>query len=181
MGTARPDPPSFVIVGRIRKAHGIRGELLVELQTQTPDAIFAPGARVLAGNAHGDTGTNSRELTVKDARPLRDQLLVMFQEIPDRTEAEKWRDRYLLVPESEVAPLEEGEVFLHQLAGLDLVLHDGSPVGRVLGTFDVAGRLLLEVQRTGGTILLPYEPPFVERVDVPANQLVMRLPDGMLD
>jgi ribosomal 30S subunit maturation factor RimM len=50
-----------------------------------------------------------------------------------------------------------------------------------LGTFDVAGRLLLEVQRENGTILLPYEDPFVDHVDLGARQLVMTLPDGMLD
>jgi ribosomal 30S subunit maturation factor RimM len=62
------------------------------------------------------------------------------------------------------------------------VLADGTVVGKVLGTFDVAGRLLLEVQRDGGsTILLPYEDPFVEAVDLEEKKLVMTLPEGMLD
>lgn len=171
----------LVIVGRILKAHGIRGELLIDVQTESPDAIFAPGERVFAGTASGDPGPSPRPLTIEDARPFRDQLLVTFEEIPDRTEAEKWRDRYLLVPEDEVEPPAEDEVFIHQLVGLQLVLTDGTAVGRVLGTYEVADRLLLEVARPGGAVLLPYELAFVERVDLDAGQLVMALPDGLLD
>ncbi|MBC7895865.1 MAG: ribosome maturation factor RimM [Cytophagaceae bacterium] len=180
MGDRAPDE-SFVIVGRVRKAHGIRGELLVEVLTETPDAIFAPGARVFAGSTQGDLGKTARELTVEDVRPFKDQVLVTFEQIADRTEAEKWRDRYLLVPESAIEPPTDDEIFIHQLAGLDLVLTDGRVVGKVLGTFDVAGRLLLEVQRDNGTILLPYEDPFVDHVDLEAGHLVMTLPEGMLD
>ena len=169
-----------MIVGRVRRAHGIRGEVVVEVLTETPDVIFAPGARVFAGSVHGDVDPIPRTLSVEGARPFQDLLLVTFQEIPDRTDAERWRDRYLLVPEDEIQAPADGEVFVHQLAGLEVVRSDGTPVGRVLSTFHVAGRLLLEVQREGGTVLLPYETAFVERVDVPAGQLVMTLPDGLL-
>lgn len=178
--TPRPESP-LVIVGRIRRAHGIRGEVLVEVQTETPDAIFAPGARVFVGDARGDAPRQARALHVEDALPFKDVLRVTFAEIPDRTEAERWRDRYLLVPQEELEPPGEDEVFVHQLAGLELVLPGGEPVGRVLGTFDVAGRLLLEVQRTGGTVLIPYEAPFVEAVDLEGKRLVMALPEGLLD
>jgi 16S rRNA processing protein RimM len=171
----------LVIVGRIRKAHGIRGEVLVDVQTETPDAIFAPGARVLAGDARGNAKPSAPSLHVESVRPFKDLLCVAFDEITDRTEAEKWRDRYLLVPEGELVPPGDDEVFVHQLAGLDVVLESGEPVGRVLGTFDVGGRLLLEVQRASDTVFVPYELPFLVRVDLAAGQLVMSLPEGLFD
>ncbi len=172
---------SLVIVGRIRRAHGIRGEVVVELMTETPDAIFAPGARLFAGTAAGDPAPDGAELHVESARPFNDTLLVSFDEVADRTVAERWRDRFLLVPESEIDPPGEDEVFVHQLVGLDVVHAGDAPIGRVIGTFEVAGRLLLEVQREGGTVLLPYEDEFVEKVDLAANRLVMILPDGLLE
>ena len=176
----KPNAKPLMIVGRVCRAHGIRGEVVVEVLTEAPDTIFAPGARVFAGLVNGDPGPNPRTLSIEAARPFLDRLLVAFEEIPDRTDAERWRDRYLLVPEDEIQPPREGEVFVHQLAGLNVVRSDGTPVGRVIGTFDVAGRLLLEVQREGGTVLLPYETAFVERLDMSTGQLVMSLPDGLL-
>lgn len=172
---------SLVIVGRIRRAHGIRGEVVVELMTETPDAIFATGARLFAGTAAGDPAPDGAELHVESARPFNDTLLVAFDEVADRTVAERWRDRFLLVPESEIEAPGEGEVFVHQLVGLDVVHAGDLSIGRVIGTFEVAGRLLLEVQREGGTVLLPYEDEFVEKVDLAANRLVMILPDGLLE
>lgn len=172
---------TLVIVGRIRRAHGIRGEVLVEPQTETPDAIFAPGARVFAGTTRGDVDPAHRTLHVEDVRPFKDMLLLTFGEIPDRTEAERWRDRYLLVPSSELEPPAPHEVFVHDLVGLRLVHANGGPIGTVLGTYDVAGRLLLEVQRPNGTALVPYELEFVRQVNLDAGELVMDLPEGLLD
>lgn len=117
------------------------------------------------------------------ARPFKDGMLTAFGEIPDRTTAERWRDRHLLVPESEVAPPAADEVFAHDLVGLSLVASEAGPVGIVRGTFDVAGRLLLEVERPQGneTVLVPYEPAFIRRVDLDARELEMDLPEGLFD
>lgn len=171
----------LVIVGRIRRAHGIRGEVVVEVMTESPDAIFAPGARVLAGTASGDPAPDGGELHIESARPFTDTLLVTFEEIPDRTVAERWRDRFLLVPQTEVEEPASDEIFVHQLPGLTVVTTTGEQVGQILGTFEVAGRLLLEVARTNGTILVPYELPFVDHVDLPQGRLVMTLPEGLLE
>ncbi len=170
-----------MIVGRIRRAHGIRGEVVVEVLTEAPDAIFASGARLFAGSVDGDLAAGAPELHVASARPFQDLLLVAFDEIPDRTVAERWRDRHLLVPESEVDAPAEDEVFIHDLVGLMVELSDGRRLGRVAGTFEVAGKLLLEVSTEAGAILLPYEMDFIDEVDVPGARLRMTLPDGMLE
>ncbi|MBK8248642.1 MAG: 16S rRNA processing protein RimM [Gemmatimonadetes bacterium] len=171
----------LIIVGRIRKAHGIRGEVVVELMTESPDVIFAPGARLFPGTAEGDPDPKLGPIHVEDARPFREQFLVTFVEVPDRTEAERWRDRFLLVPQSELVPPEEGAVYQHQLIGLSVRTEAEGEIGRVVGTFEVAGRLLLEVARESGTVLLPYEGQFVDRVDLAAGHLHMTLPPGLLE
>jgi 16S rRNA processing protein RimM len=85
--------PAFIIVGRVRKAHGIRGEVVVEPITDVPDVIFASGHRVFAGTASGDIAPNRAELHVESSRPFSDGYLIAFAEVPDRNAAETWRGR----------------------------------------------------------------------------------------
>ena len=81
-------PPELIIVGRVRKAHGIRGELVVEPITDEPDAVFASGRRVIAGTASGDPAKDRRELRIVASSPFKGGFIVHFEGIPDRTAAE---------------------------------------------------------------------------------------------
>ena len=86
--------PALTIVGRVRRAHGIRGELVVEPMTDAPDAVFAPGRRVLAGTVDGDPSADGRALVVEESRPFKGGgWIVAFVGISDRNEAERWRER----------------------------------------------------------------------------------------
>ena len=67
-------PPELIIVGRVRKAHGIRGELVVEPITDEPDAVFASGRRVIAGTATGDPSKDRRELRILVIEPVQGRL-----------------------------------------------------------------------------------------------------------
>src|SRR3954468_126298 len=94
-------PPELIIVGRIRKAHGIRGDLVVEPITDEPDAIFAAGRRGFAGNAAGDRAKDGRELHIASAHPFKGGFIVHFAEIENREIADTWRERFLLLPADE--------------------------------------------------------------------------------
>ena len=88
-------PPELIIVGRVRKAHGIRGDLVVEPITDEPDAVFAPGRRVIAGTASGDPAKDRRELHVTAASPFKGGLIVhLVTQGPSSTEVQV----YELVP-----------------------------------------------------------------------------------
>lgn len=181
MGHAPDAQPSLVIVGRVRRAHGIRGEVVVEVMTDSPDAIFAPGARLFAGTNRGDPTPGGQALMVAEARAFKDALLVRFAEVPDRNAAELWRDRYLLVPMDEVDAPAEDEVFIHELVGLEVVLADGTPVGRVASTLETGAGLLLEIRRPHDVVLMPYELEFIQEVDIDGGRLVVDAPAGMFD
>jgi 16S rRNA processing protein RimM len=181
VGQAPGAQPSLVIVGRVRRAHGIRGEVLVELMTDSPDAIFAPGARLFAGTIHGDPAPGGEELAVVEARPFKDALLVRFDDVPDRNAAELWRDRYLHVPLDEIDSPAEDEVFIHDLVGLEVVLADGSSVGRVASTMETGAGLLLEIRRPHDVVLMPYELEFIQEIDIAGGRLVVDPPVGMFD
>ena len=181
-------PPELVIVGRVRKAHGIRGDLVVEPITDSPDAVFAPGRRVIAGTSSGEPAKHRgpAELHVASAIPFKGGFIVHFDEIADRTIAETWRDRYLLVPADELEPLGEDEVYVHELPGMRVELESGEYVGTVVVTYELPQGLALEVDRTGGaggtqnTVLIPYD-RVVTRVDRDARIIAIDPPVGLLE
>ena len=177
--------PELLIVGRVRKAHGIRGELVVEPITDRPDAIFAPGRRVLVGTATGDCSPDGRELHVHAVRPMGDGLLVHFEGISDRNEAELWRGRYFLVPAAEVPPPDEHEVYLHELPGMKVVLVSGQPLGTVDAFYELPQGIAIDVARedvaAGKTVMVPFDERVVTAVDREARVITIDPPTGLLD
>lgn len=172
----------FYLVGRVRRAHGIRGELVVESLTDEPDAVFASGRRVFVGSPDGAPASPPQELIVTRSSPFKGGLIVAFEQLSDRTQAERYRDRTLLVPDSEVAPPHEGEIFIHDLIGMTVVLPNDEPVGEVVEVFELPQGLVMEVRRAGGeTVLLPFDDQTV--TDVDAEKAVIRVDplEGLLD
>lgn len=179
-----PDP-AFLIVGRVRKAHGIRGEVVVELLTDEPDAIFASGRRVFAGSTTGDLARDRQELHIRSVRPFNEGLLVRFDEVPDRNAAELWRNRYLLVPAEEVPAPDEDEVYLHDLIGMRVDLADGSSVGIIEDVYELPLGVAVDVRRVAPrqaeSVLLPWDERTVASVDREARVVVVTPPEGLLE
>ena len=178
--------PEFIIVGRVRKAHGIRGEVVVETITDEPDAVFASGRRVFAGTASGDLAPHRAELHVATSRPFNEGLLVGFTEVPDRTTAESWRGRYLLVPAAELPAPAEDEVYVHDLIGMTVELSaDRTIVGIVEELYELPQGLALDVRRAppreGETVMLNYDERTIVSVDKAARVIVVSPPDGLLE
>jgi 16S rRNA processing protein RimM len=171
----------LVIVGRVRRPHGVRGEVLIELLTDEPDAVYASGRRVFGGTVDGPMADDAPALTILETRPFKDGLLVRFEEIGDRTAAELWNGRLLLVPESELAPLAEGEIYQHELKGMTVELSSGEVVGRVTDVFEVPQGLLLDVARERGTVLVPFSGDIIVGVDRARRVVRIEPPEGLLD
>jgi 16S rRNA processing protein RimM len=197
-GAPAPEPePDLVIVGRIRRAHGLGGAVLVETLTGAPDLVFAPGQRLWGGTAQGDIGPRPASLHVATVEPFPRGLRVRFREIEGRTEAESWRDRYLLLPRSEVPEAGPDEVVLDDLVGLHAACSDGTSIGVVVGYYELRQGIVLEVERAGGepagpagggdargrreTVLIPYHEQFVRSVDLAERRIVVDPPAGLLD
>ena len=173
--------PEFLIVGRVRKAHGVRGELVVEPITDTPEDVFAPGRRVLAGTHDGDIDKDRRELRVAAVRPMGDGLLVTFEGISDRTTADQWRGRYFLLPVGEVPAPDESEVYVHELRGMDVVLVSGEHIGTVAEVYQLPQGLAIDVQRARGTVMIPFSEQAVTSVDRNGRVITVDPPAGLLD
>ncbi len=177
--------PAFIIVGRVRKAHGIRGEVVVEPITDAPDAIFASGHRVFAGTAAGDIAPNRAELHVESSRPFNDGFLIAFAEVPDRNAAETWRGRYLLVPADELPPPSDDQGYVHELPGMRVELADGQLVGSVEETYELPQGLAIDVRRAPPrqqeTVLLAFDERTIASVDREARVIVVTPAEGLLE
>jgi 16S rRNA processing protein RimM len=175
-------PPDLVIVGRVRKAHGIRGDLVVEAISDEPDAIFASGRRVFAGNTVGEPAKDGKTLTIRSVSSFKGGYIVHFDEISDRDIAETWHGRYLLLPADELQPLAGDEVYVHELPGMRVVLVTGEEVGVVDGTYELPQGLTLDVKRPASTttILVPFD-RIVTSIDREARLITIDPPVGLLD
>jgi 16S rRNA processing protein RimM len=181
--------PEYAIVGLIRKAQGIRGEVIVELLTDKPDVVFASGSRVFAGDSQGNLAAPRdvrgesvpTTLTIERARPFKQGLMVQFQELGDRDSAELWRGRYLLAPFSELPPPEQDEVYLHDLVGMKVESRDGNPLGTVSNFYELPQGVMLDVATEHGSVLVPYRPEIVVRADLEARVVVIDESLGLMD
>ncbi|MFT4008515.1 MAG: ribosome maturation factor RimM [Nocardioidaceae bacterium] len=165
-------------MGRIGKAHGIKGEVSVEPRTDEPERRFAPGA-VLA--AERPDGTSAGTLTVESVRWHHSRLLVRFAEVPDRAAAEEARSLVLSVEiDPTESPTDPDEFYDHQLVGLTAFTTAGEPVGEVVEIIHTAGQDLLSIESEVGEVLVPFATALVPVVDVASGRLEIADRPGLL-
>jgi 16S rRNA processing protein RimM len=171
--------PRHIAVARLRKPHGLKGDLVVFPLTSDPGAAFAPGRSLwvvdLAGTVTGGP------LVVERSRAYHREWLLKFRGLENREALEQWRGGFLALPADQVAPPAKGEVYLHELEGFAVQLEDGTAVGLVSALYELPAGLMLEVQGPRREFLLPYKREFVREVDREARRLTVALPDGLLD
>ncbi|MEU2611790.1 ribosome maturation factor RimM [Micromonospora sp. NPDC007271] len=178
----------LLVVGRIGKPHGIRGEVTVEVRTDEPEARFAPGMvlRAMPGAvAPPSPGAYQvpGELTVESARWHQGRLLVAFEGVLGRDVAEALRGTLLGVDSGDLAPPEDPEEFHdHQLVGLAVVTPAGERLGEVARIDHAPASDLLVLRRPEGrTALIPFVKAIVPEVDLAGGRVVVDPPGGLLD
>ena len=165
-----------VVVGRIGRPHGVRGEVTVEVRTDDPDLRFAPGSVLLTDPA------GRGPLTVAGRRWHREVLLLALDGVDSREAAEELRNTELLVPLADLPALEDPEDFYdHQLVGLLARLTDGTELGRVVAVRHEGADLLVVERADGGEVLIPFVTAIVPTVDLAAGELVVDPPEGLLE
>lgn len=168
-----------LVVGRVGRPHGLRGEVTVEVRTDDPDQRFAAGSSLATVPA--DRGP----LTVAGSRWHSGRLLVRFAGHEDRDAAEALRDTVLAIDSDQLAPLADPEEFYdHDLIGLTVVTVAGEQVGAVADVLHHGQDLLVIAgagPRSGAEILVPFVAAIVPEVDVAAGKLVIDPPPGLLD
>jgi 16S rRNA processing protein RimM len=173
--------PDFFVVGQITKPHGTKGEVFVWPLTEEPEEVFAETEELILGDQEGEVGADQLRLTVETVRPFKRGFLLKWVGYSDRTSVTPFSGRYLLVPASRIAPLEEGEVFYHQLLGLEVVTVAGEVVGRIREVYETEPAHLLEVKGAERIHLIPFVRRIVKKVDLENGRLVIEPPPGLLE
>ena len=154
-----------VVVGKVTKAHGLRGEVAVLPSSDNPDR-FAVGASVFF--------EDGRELRIRSSRPASGRLLIAFDGIDDRPGAEALRGATLVVPRSMLPSLPQGEYWHHELEGCSVVTESGRALGSVHGVVPNPAHDLWIVVDEGEETLVPAIREVVVSVDVVGKRVVVR-------
>ncbi|EMF54022.1 ribosome maturation factor RimM [Streptomyces bottropensis] len=166
-----------LVVARIGRAHGIKGEVTVEVRTDEPELRLGPGAVLLTDPA--STGP----LTIETGRVHSGRLLLRFEGVRDRNAAEALRNTLLIAEvDPEELPEEEDEYYDHQLMDLDVVTKDGVAVGRITEISHLPSQDLFIVERPDGSeVMIPFVESIVTEIDLTEQRAVIDPPPGLID
>lgn len=169
-------------VGRLVKAHGLKGALKLELYTDDPDGRFVPGA-VFTLQVPEASPWHGKTVTVREFRWMNTHPVVFFDGIDDRTAAESLVRAILWIDQDAAEASEEDAWYDHQLVGLD-VIRDDAVVGRVVRVDHLPAQDLLIVRPSGDAereVLVPFVAAIVPEVDIAAGRIVVTPPVGLFE
>lgn len=176
------EDPAYLVVGHLNKPHGTKGEVFVWPLTDHPDTVYAPGTILFSGAEDSNApDLESEPLRIRGVRPFRRGFLVSFAGVRDRERAGHLCGRYLYAEASILAPLAEGELFYHELLGMEVVTTSGRVVGRIREVYELRPADLLEVQGPAGEVMIPFLRHIVVRIDREAGRMAIDPPEGLLD
>ena len=168
-----------VVVGRLRKPHGLKGDTTLFPLTAEPERLLAPGTDVWLVGLDGEVVAGP--VTIERSRSYHREWLIKFAGADARDALEPWRGLFLAVPPDRITPPAEDEVYLHELTGFSVRLPDDTPLGLVSSLYEMPSGLMIEVQGPKREFLLPYKKEFVREVDRAGRRLVVTPPDGLLE
>ncbi len=171
-------PDGYIAIGLITSLHGLKGELKIELHTDFPER-FVVGMPLLVGEA-------LVEMIILQARPHKNQLLLILDGIKGREQAEALRGAWLFVDEEDAVELEEDSYWVHEIVGIDVETEEGQRLGTVTEViFTGANEVyVLQTEPTvnqGKQLLLPAIGDVIQKIDLAANLMTVRLLPGLLE
>lgn len=166
---ASPEP-QFLAVGRVVRPHGVRGELCVEIHTAYPER-FGVYRQIFVGEAH-------TPFKIKAHRFHKGFVILALTGVDNRTQAESLRDQWLWISRDDAIPLEEGEYYLYQVLGMQVITDQGEMLGRITEIIET-GANDVYVVRGADEILLPAIPDVIQQVDIAARRMIVHLIDGL--
>jgi 16S rRNA processing protein RimM len=163
----------WVALAVLRRARGIRGELVSESLGSSPDRFAAGLTVTLVADLKAERG---RVVELERSWIHQGSLILKFKGIDTRSEAETLQGMFVCIPEEERPALAAGEVYLDDLIGCEVVGSEGRRIGSVTGWQDLGGPVLLEI---GADLLIPYVPAICREVDVAGRRIAVELPEGL--
>jgi 16S rRNA processing protein RimM len=169
---------AYLAVARVRKPHGLKGDLVVWVLTDDPETVFRPGRQLTPVDEQGRVIDEA--VTVERSRKYHRQWLLKFEGNHDRATLDTWRERLYGVEASELTAPANDELYDHEVPGTDVVVN-GAVIGKAVDLVRVPAGLLLEVEIEGRTLLVSFKRPIVTRVDRDERVIELDPPDGLLE
>jgi 16S rRNA processing protein RimM len=172
------EQPPFLLLGRVLRPHGIRGELRIEVLTAYPERVV-PAMCVYIGSDPKDAAT-AAEYEVTKVRTHQQYLILQLAGVLDRDTADLLRQKYVMIPLEDAVPLEEDEFYLYQAIGLSVHTVDHEFLGKIVEVLETGANDVYVVQGPRGEVLLPAIDECVVDVDFDAGKMTVCLMDGLL-
>jgi 16S rRNA processing protein RimM len=158
--------PVYLTVGFLRRPHGVRGEIVMDLHTDFPERLKR-GRKLLVSEQH-------LSMTIQSVRDHQNGVLIKFNGVDTPEEAGKYRNKWVYVEASDVPPLPEGKLYQHELFGFQVVDENGNPLGELVEILETGANDVYVVKdQSGREILLPAIPSVI--LDLDAGRRVMRV------
>jgi 16S rRNA processing protein RimM len=165
--------PVYLVIGKIRRPHGVHGEVVAEISTDFPEGI-SPNRVVYLGKKH-------KKLIITNQRPHNEGLLLGFKDVTTPELAGQYRNQILYIAKSEASKLPEGEFYYHELLDLKVVEVTGNQLGVLTEILETgANDVYVVTDSTGRELLIPAIPDVILNVNLDAKIMKVRLLPGLI-
>lgn len=168
--------PRFLVIGQITRPHGVRGEVRADIHTELPERFGWLKQVYLAADPDEPY---PHVLAVEAARLHQGQVLLKLATVEQRDDAERLRGQWLLVPESEAIPLEEGEYYLYQLIGLAVYTQEGEHLGELVEVIETGANNVFVVRGAEREVLIPDTSEVIQDIDFEHGRVTVHLLPGL--
>ncbi len=168
-GSPKSGEPAYLIIGKLRRTHGVNGDLLMDVLTDEPEVIKA-GLTVFVGPHH-------RLMKISGCRTAGESLLVRFEGFTDCDQAAIFRNQSVAIKTNEAQPLKAGRFYQYEIIGLNVIDENGKSIGKVTEILVTGANDVYVVQNEAGDeVLIPAVKEFVKKIDLDNGELTVLLP-----
>ncbi|HKJ27812.1 MAG TPA: ribosome maturation factor RimM [Anaerolineales bacterium] len=167
-------PPAFLLVGILRRPHGVRGEMIMSVMTDFPERL-KPGITLYLG-------LDRTPLTIRSLRHHNRGQIIAFEGLNSREEVGNYRNHELFVRADDRPPLPEGEHYLHEILGLTVVTDQGETLGTVTDLIETGANGVFVVRPDSGKdILIPDIEDVILKIDLEGKQILVHVIEGLIE
>jgi len=172
-GSPMGGEPEYLVIGYLRRPHGIRGEMLMDVHTDFPERI-KPGVDLFVGESH-------QQMTLASNRPHHKGMLVRFRGIKNPEDAGLYRNTWVYVTTASRPKLPDGEYYHHQLIGLTVMDEENTLLGTLVDIIETGANEVYVVRNDSGReLLLPAIPDVIQDIQLADGRMRVRLLDGLI-
>jgi len=171
-GSPNAGEPVFLVIGKLRRPHGLKGDVLLDVWTDFPERL-KPGVVIYLGDDH-------KALEIRSLRKIGQSFLIAFTGYSDRESVDLFRNQYLYVRSDDRPPLPDGEYYHHQLFGMQVNTEEGRTLGRLVQILETgANDVYIIKTESDQELLIPAIDSVVLDIDTSLNIMIVRLLPGL--